>query len=295
MNRGALPGHQFAGHTVVAMLQVNPLTGVFQLQQPTLRYVRGVTLLVASLLQGVALPTLVQVRLVQTEWWICICSCKAPYVPLHTLADSSSCLPSVFQVVQLRLGLAWWHSPLVMHTCSSLGVNCLCLHMILALHQYIATLLTGPTISTSLTGHKYHLFLPLPVIAAFVLCSDTLQSFLFTAPYQIHILSRTPELPEEVQSKLLRQTSQLTVVQTCKAAMQLSFVPLIMMLCAFLYILTAFPSPRTVTENHPWGSEEPAALYPCCTGFIGWWASSVYIGWASLGVLMARLARTTDT
>eukprot|EP00878_Enallax_costatus_P018877 GHUV01019900.1.p1 GENE.GHUV01019900.1~~GHUV01019900.1.p1 ORF type:complete len:443 (+),score=85.54 GHUV01019900.1:505-1833(+) len=170
----------FALQVLIVPLWITPLTDVFQLPEPTLRYIRGVTLLVAALLQGVMIPTLVQ-------------------------------------------------------------------------------------------------------------------SFLFTAAYQIHILTRTPELPEEVSSKLIRQTANLTVVQTCKAAMQLSFVPMLMMLCAFLYILTAFPSPKSVTHKYTWGSTEPAALYPSCTGFIGWWGSCAYIGWASLGVLMARLARTTDT
>lgn len=123
-----------------------------------------------------------------------------------------------------------------------------------------------------------------------------LQSFLFTAPYQVHILSRTPELSDDVKSKLIQKTTQLTLVQTCKAAMQLSFVPLLMMLCALLYIATAFPS--SVAERYPqWPglSDGPSVGYPCCTGFIGWWANNVYIAWASLGLLMARLARTTDT
>lgn len=120
-----------------------------------------------------------------------------------------------------------------------------------------------------------------------------LQTFLLTAPYQAVVIEHEPDLASDPAKRttLLKAQCKMSLMLLCKAAMQVSFLPILLVLCSCLHILMSFTSPQAAT--HPRATEwdkQPSVLYQTVAGYLGWWSSLAMLAWTVLGVTMARLA-----
>jgi hypothetical protein len=115
-----------------------------------------------------------------------------------------------------------------------------------------------------------------------------LQAHLLIAPYKADIITHMA-LDSNMKSGLMRRQLSITLAELCKVSLQLSFLPSVLLLCGSLYMLMGFPSP--LAAAHPKAThwdKEPSMLYQTVSGFLGWWATATYVGWASIGVALAR-------
>jgi hypothetical protein len=115
-----------------------------------------------------------------------------------------------------------------------------------------------------------------------------LQAHLMIAPYKADIITHMA-LDPVIKSGLTKRQLSGTLAELCKVALQLTFLPSLLLLCGSLHMLMAFPSPLAAT--HPKATQwdkEPSVLYQTVAGFLGWWATAAYVGWATIGVVLSR-------
>lgn len=117
-----------------------------------------------------------------------------------------------------------------------------------------------------------------------------LQAFMYNTPLHAHIATRNPAASAELTAKSVKRVAQVTLSQTSKVAVQLLVVPALITSSALGYFLMSFASPLAASSPHAqaW-DKQPSALAMSVAGFVGWWSCAVYMFWASVGTLLARL------
>jgi hypothetical protein len=122
-----------------------------------------------------------------------------------------------------------------------------------------------------------------------------LQAHLFIAAYKADIIQNMTVLDATARRDLLRRQLSRTLAELCKVAMQLAFLPSLLLLCGCLHMLMAFPSPLAATDPKVsiW-DKQPSVLYQTLSGFLGWWATGSFVCWAVIGVVLSRAQGATD-
>lgn len=113
---------------------------------------------------------------------------------------------------------------------------------------------------------------------------------MYHTPLHAHVITKNPSVSDELQSKSVKHASQVTLSQASKVCIQLAVVPALMMASALGYLMLAYPSP--LAAESPFAKEWdkwPSEMMMSVAGFIGWWSSTVYMVWASLGALLAKV------
>jgi hypothetical protein len=122
-----------------------------------------------------------------------------------------------------------------------------------------------------------------------------LQAHLLIAPFKADIIHNMLALDAPIKADLTRRHLSRTLAELCKVALQLAFLPSLLLLCGSLYMLMGFPSP--LAASHPKATnwdKEPSVLYQTVAGFLGWWATATYVGWATIGVVLSRAQGGVD-
>jgi hypothetical protein len=117
------------------------------------------------------------------------------------------------------------------------------------------------------------------------------QTHLHTTALHAHVESNTLGTPDAVKASKIKSTATCTLSRLMKVACEVSYVPVVLLVCGLTHLLMARPSQLALSGAVAAAAVDkaPSALMCCITGFLGWWASLVYVGWASVGLLMARL------
>lgn len=123
-----------------------------------------------------------------------------------------------------------------------------------------------------------------------------LQAFMYHTPLHAHVITKNPAASDELKAKSVKHVTQVTLSQASKVCIQLLVVPTILMASGFGYLLMAYPSP--LAADSPFANEwdrRPSEMLMSMAGFIGWWSSTVYMLWASLGTLLAKVGAGGDS
>ncbi|WIA08801.1 hypothetical protein OEZ86_011380 [Tetradesmus obliquus] len=115
------------------------------------------------------------------------------------------------------------------------------------------------------------------------------QAHLFIAAYKADIIQNMSVLDAASRTALLKRQFSRTLSELCKVALQLAFVPTLLLLCGCLHMLMAYPSP--LAADHPKASiwdKQPSVLFQTLAGFLGWWACGSLVVWAVIGVVLTR-------
>jgi hypothetical protein len=112
------------------------------------------------------------------------------------------------------------------------------------------------------------------------------------------VVCNHPAVNDAQRVASVRKTATATLSQTIKVAVQMSVVPALLLVCSLWHLLMSLPSPlaaREAQQQAPLSAvaqldTRPSEVVLCITGFLGWWASSVYMLWACLGLALTRLA-----
>ena len=118
---------------------------------------------------------------------------------------------------------------------------------------------------------------------------------MYHTPLHAHVVTRNPVVPDDLKAKSVKNVTTVTLSQASKVCVQLLVVPVTLLACGLGYLLMAFPSPLAAAS--PFAQEwdkRPSDMVMSVAGFIGWWASSVYMLWASLGVLLAKVGAASS-
>lgn len=113
---------------------------------------------------------------------------------------------------------------------------------------------------------------------------------MYHTPLHAHIVTRNPAASDELTAKSVKRVAQVTLSQASKVSLQLLLVPAILMTSALGYLLMSFASP--LVADSPYATEwdkRPSEMLMSVTGFVGWWSCSMYMFWASIGTLLARV------
>lgn len=113
---------------------------------------------------------------------------------------------------------------------------------------------------------------------------------MYSTPLHAHVVTRNPTVPDDMKAKSVKRVTQVTLSQASKVCLQLLFVPALMLSSSLGYLLLSFTSPLAATS--PFATQwdkQPSRMMWCAGGFIGWWSSTVFMVWASLGGLLSRL------
>ncbi|KAF6259238.1 hypothetical protein COO60DRAFT_1513919 [Scenedesmus sp. NREL 46B-D3] len=121
------------------------------------------------------------------------------------------------------------------------------------------------------------------------------QAHLLIAAYKADIIHSLVDLDIHIRTNLVRRQITRTLAELCKVAIQLAFLPCLLLLCGSLYMLMAYPSPLAATypKATQWDMQ-PSVLYQTLSGFLGWWACASYVGWATIGVVLTRAQGAAD-
>lgn len=113
---------------------------------------------------------------------------------------------------------------------------------------------------------------------------------MYSTPLHAHIATRNPAASAELTAKSVKRVAQVTLSQTSKVAVQLLVVPALITSSALAYLLMSFAFPLAASSPfaQAW-DKQPSPLCMSVAGFIGWWSCAVYMFWASVGTLLARL------
>lgn len=116
------------------------------------------------------------------------------------------------------------------------------------------------------------------------------QAFLYSTPLHAHIVTKTPGVTDDMKTKSVKKVTQITLSQASKVCVQLLVVPLLLLTSSLGYLLLSFGSPLEVTSPFArvW-DKQPSVFLMSVAGFMGWWGSTVYMFWASLGCILSRL------
>eukprot|EP00775_Hariotina_reticulata_P003634 gene3634-3895_t len=116
------------------------------------------------------------------------------------------------------------------------------------------------------------------------------QAYLYTPALSCWVIQNNPQFSDATKEDLMKRHIQITLAHTVKVALQLSVVPVLLLVSSIIYLLMAFPLPEDLHSKRvsEW-DKKPSVLFECVPGFVGWWTSVAYLSWASLGVLLGRL------
>lgn len=245
----------FALQLLLLPLWVPSMADVLRLPAASLPLLRGTLMLLAGLLQARAMPALLQV---------CACCWCAYIFAAHnthyavapaTLARAASGAEAPHQTVFGACGQRARSSHALL-LCPRLVCLCPCYCV--------------PALSARVS---------LPV-----------QAFMYSTPLHAHIATRNPAASAELTAKSVKRVAQVTLSQTSKVAVQLLVVPALITSSALGYLLMSFASPLAASSPYAqaW-DKQPSALCMSVAGFVGWWSCAVYMFWASVGTLLARL------
>jgi cytochrome c oxidase assembly factor CtaG len=122
-----------------------------------------------------------------------------------------------------------------------------------------------------------------------------LQAHLFIAAYKADTICNMLVLDIESRDQLVKRQIQRALSELSKVAIQVAFLPSILLLCGCLHMLMAYPNPaaETYAKATQW-DKQPSELYQTLSGFIGWWSCASYVGWAFIGVVLTRAQGATD-
>jgi hypothetical protein len=116
------------------------------------------------------------------------------------------------------------------------------------------------------------------------------QAFLYNVPLHAHVVTKNPAASDELAAKSVKRVVKITLSQASKVCIQLLVVPAFSVTSAMGYLLLSFASP--LAADSPVALEwdkKPSATLMCVAGFVGWWSSAVFMLWAGVGTLLARM------
>eukprot|EP00877_Chromochloris_zofingiensis_P015204 jgi/Chrzof1/9938/Cz04g21120.t1 len=127
----------------------------------------------------------------------------------------------------------------------------------------------------------------------FATITPLVQSFLYTALLNWYLVRHSGgALDDAARGRIMKQHIDIALCQTCKVAVQMSLVPVLLSAVAGLYILKSFPSGSKHADVL---DQQPSVLYQVIAGFIGWWTCVTWSFYTSLAVVISRLGVTNST
>lgn len=122
---------------------------------------------------------------------------------------------------------------------------------------------------------------------------------MYQTPLDARILHDNPAVSDSLKASQVKRSVQITLSQIAKVAVQLSFVPVLLLVCGLSYVLAIVPGGPQLqglskASADTAGGIAAAVKSPeyvlCLMGFAGWWGSTVYMLWTGVGLVLSRAA-----